>query len=173
MGKTKNSGLCFGTNGFPQATIFQGNVERKALHLARMAMLEELKKAGVKFTAVDVLFVTKDRTGQLIWLEKGNDFAGLKHILMHHSLDFINEYKIKEENIVEHIRDFISYGTVEYSIITDTSGKKGYERLYKKDNKYYSVTGIGTNGFIVSAYPINKKKALKYKRRAKNAQKDN
>ena len=41
----------------------------------------ELETAGVKFTKEDVLFVTKDKTGQLVWLEKGNQRAGLEHIL--------------------------------------------------------------------------------------------
>lgn len=37
-------------------------------------------------------------------------------------------------------------------------GKTGYERDYYYNGKYFVVTGIGTNGFLVSAYP------KKYKR---------
>ena len=32
----------------------------------------------------------------------------------------------------------------------------GYERVYEHSGKYYAMTGIGTNGFILSAYPIRK-----------------
>lgn len=52
-------------------------------------MLKPLIAAKVKFNAADVLFVTKDKSGQMIWLEKGNDLAGLKHILNKHADDFL------------------------------------------------------------------------------------
>lgn len=29
----------------------------------------------------------------------------------------------------------------------------GYERVYCHEGEYCSVTGVGTNGFIISAYP--------------------
>ncbi len=44
-------------------------------------MIDQLTKARVKFNPNDVLFVTKDKTCQLVWLEKGNKAAGLEHIL--------------------------------------------------------------------------------------------
>jgi len=36
------------------------------------------------------------------------------------------------------------------------NGKQGYTRIYDYGGKYYIVSGIGTNGFIVSAYPVGK-----------------
>lgn len=30
----------------------------------------------------------------------------------------------------------------------------GFERVYYYEGSYYVMTGIGTNGYIVSAYPI-------------------
>lgn len=35
-------------------------------------------------------------------------------------------------------------------------GKWGYERCYEYKGNYYIMTGIGSNGFIVTAYPIGK-----------------
>ncbi len=34
------------------------------------------------------------------------------------------------------------------------NGRDGFERIYYYDGKHYVLTGIGTNGFIVTAYPI-------------------
>lgn len=38
--------------------------------------------------------------------------------------------------------------------IINGNGRNGFERIYYFDKKYYVLTGIGTNGFIVTAYPI-------------------
>lgn len=42
-------------------------------------------------------------------------------------------------------------------IINTVDNKIGYTKVYKYKSKYYLVTGIGYNGFIVSAYPYDKK----------------
>jgi hypothetical protein len=39
--------------------------------------LPELAASGFKFTANEIVFIAKDKTGQLIWLETGNKSAGL------------------------------------------------------------------------------------------------
>ena len=43
-------------------------------------------------------------------------------------------------------------GKVEYSRITPKTGR--YERLYRHNGKYYLLSGVGENGFIVSTYPV-------------------
>ncbi len=81
MGKTSRSGLGVGTGSSPQGSLSQGGVDSKVKELTKKHMIDQLTKAGVKFNPNDVLFVTKDKTGQLVWLEKGNKGAGLEHIL--------------------------------------------------------------------------------------------
>ena len=81
MGKTSRSGLGVGTGSSPQGNLSQGGVDSKVKELTKKCMIEQLTKARVKFNPNDVLFVTKDKTGQLVWLEKGNKCAGLEHIL--------------------------------------------------------------------------------------------
>lgn len=34
---------------------------------------------------------------------------------------------------------------------------ENFERVYKYQGSYYILAGIGSNGFLVSAYPINMK----------------
>lgn len=122
-------------------------------------MINELTKAGVKFTKEDVVFVTKDKTGQLIWLEKGNSGAGLEHIRKH-SNDFMVKHGVKSSNLVNHIKNVLEKGSV---LSTEkkrlTNGKIGLEKIYLYKNKYYVLGAIGTNGYIVSLYPTSKKTA--------------
>ena len=62
-------------------------------------LVRELKKKGVKFNEADLLFVTKDSSGEIVFLEKGNPGAGLEHIILRHEKDFLKAYNIKKENI--------------------------------------------------------------------------
>ena len=89
MGKTNRSGLGIGVGSSPQGSIMQSDLDNKIKELlTKDDMLKPLIDAKVKFNADDVLFVTKDKSDQLIWLEKGNDDAGLNHILNKHANDF-------------------------------------------------------------------------------------
>jgi len=38
-------------------------------------LIRELVAAGVSFTEDEIVFITKDATGQIVWLEKGNEKA--------------------------------------------------------------------------------------------------
>jgi hypothetical protein len=40
-------------------------------------------------------------------------------------------------------------------LIVKVGNREGYERIYYYEGKYFVVTGIGLNGYIVSAYPKN------------------
>lgn len=164
MGRYSNSGLSHGTSGSPQQTIDQGNYDRKVNEIARDKMVEPLVKMGVKFKKEDVVFVIKDKTGQTIWLEKGNKGAGLKHILdgagtshdLGHADDFKNAFNVERNNVSNFLRDVMTNGEIVSNTIKRVAGnKEGFERKYKYNNNYVVVTGIGLNGFIVSAYPYS------------------
>lgn len=168
MGKTSNSGFGVGTGTSPQGNISQSNYETKVNELSRRAdMLKPLIEAKVKFNADEVQFVTKDKSGQIIWLETGNDNAGLNHILKKHADDFSTKHNVSKENVVSHIKNIISEGNIEYSRIIKRGTREGIEKLYSYNGKYYLLSGIGTNGFVVSAYPIKEKEAIKLKARYK------
>ena len=136
-----------------------GNGTTGAQDAQTQSLINELEKSGVKFTKEDVVFVTKDVTGKTVWLEKGNISVGLEHIISRHSEDFQSKHGISKSNIAQHIENVFRNGKVEYSRVTKGNG--GYERLYNYNGKYYMITGIGKNGFIVSAYPVRETQALK------------
>ena len=52
-------------------------------------LLKELAESGVKYNSDDVVTVMRNSDGKLMWLEKGNGTAGLKHILERHGASCI------------------------------------------------------------------------------------
>lgn len=135
--------------------LFSGTKGSKA------ALISKLKSQNIKFSEKDVVFITRDKTGQIVWLEKGNAITGLQHIVTRHMKDFEVKHGVSKSQIGDHLNNVFSSGKVEYSRITNKNGRMGYERLYSYNGKYYLQTGVGTNGYIVSAYPISKSDAIK------------
>ena len=50
--------------------------------------INELISNGTKFTAENIVYIGKDQTGKVVWLEVGNDKAGLQHIVKNHKSEF-------------------------------------------------------------------------------------
>ncbi len=168
MGKISKSGLGIGVGSTPQGSIAQNDFDNKIDELLKKDnILKPLIDAKVKFNADDVLFVTNDKSGQMVWLEKGNDDVGLNHILRKHTDDFYEKHNVSSESIVYHIYEIITNGNIEYSRLIKRGNRDGIEKLYLFNGKFYLLTGIGVNGFIVSAYPIKEKEAIKLKARYK------
>ena len=148
-----------GTKG-STTSKFADNEEKSTSVLSEQDLVAELKKKGVKFTKQDIVFITKDGTGQTVWLEKGNSSAGLEHILNGdgkspgHAADFERAFGIQRESIPYFLKNVISNGKVVSNTLKLVNGRQGYERIYYYDGKHYVLTGIGTNGFLVSAYPV-------------------
>ena len=122
-------------------------------------LIAGLEKSGVKFTKENVVFITKDGTGQTVWLETGSQSTGMQHIISRHADDFQTKHGVAKTEIANHLETVFHHGNVEYSRILSKTG--GYERLYSHNGKYYLLSGVGENGYIVSAYPIREKEALK------------
>ena len=93
MGTGAGKGLNFG-NSFGARREQQSDMSQENRHLTESQLIAELEEKGTKFTKEDVLFITKDKTGQTVWLEKGNSGAGLKHIEQRHEQDFLRKQNI-------------------------------------------------------------------------------
>ena len=148
----------------------QKNLEttkKSSISLVDKNIVSEMERNNIKFAKEDLIFTTKDKTGQLIFLEKGNSSAGLKHIEQRHTEDFVEKHKIQASQVSKHIHSVFTQGDLEYSRTTVKKGKEGFERLYKYKGKYYLLSGVGTNGFVVSAYPLDDKNAEQHIRRYK------
>lgn len=112
-------------------------------------LMDELRQSGVKFNEEDVVMITKTKKNRLVWLEKGNETKGLKHIIDGHEKDFKNKFGVSKENIPSAIKDIFENGTE----ISSKRKNNGLEQVYLYKGEYIVITGVGTNGFIVSVYP--------------------
>ena len=119
------------------------------------ALIAELKKEKVKFNREDIVLIARDKTGQIIWLEKGNDLVGLAHLRRRgHIKDLSERFGVTERDVPELIRNIVRDGTVVSNKTVKRHGRDGYERKYEYQGKSVVLAAIGTNGFLVSIYPI-------------------
>ena len=139
----------------------QNNIEsskKSSESLIDKSLIKELKNNNIKFSEKDVLFITKDKTNQTVWLEKGNEGAGFEHIKARHGNDFVKAFNFNEDTLHESLYKAIKYGNVVDNHIETRNGIPSITRVYDYQGNHYLLTGIGTNGFIVSARPQKKEK---------------
>ena len=117
-------------------------------------LLPELISSGYKFQEDDIVFIAKDKTDKIIWLERGNERAGLKHIILNHRTHFETAFGIKAEEIALYLYNVITCGDL--ISCTPSKIKGGLDRVYEYDGQYYTFVGIGNNGFVVTSFPTNR-----------------
>jgi len=109
-------------------------------------LMRELEDSGVKYNPDKVVIITKTPDGKLMWLEIGDSKSGLKHIVDNHATNFADR---GVKNIPEFLND-----TLKTKPIKTGQGAKGPFADYSVGGVMYRVA-YGTNGYIVSFYPIN------------------
>lgn len=112
-------------------------------------LLNELRQRGEKFNEKDVVMITKTKKKELVWLEKGNKKKGLEHIIKRHEKDLEKKFGVKKQNIPSFVKDVFTNGVE----ISNKLKNGGYQKEYLYKGKYIVISGVGTNGFIVSIYP--------------------
>lgn len=171
--RSSNGGLAYGTSGNPQTHIIQETyaakvaeneaklkAEADAAPLIDQSHLAEMEASGVKFTRKDVIFTARDSTGQIIWLEKGSKTAGYAHLETRgHVGQIAKNFGVSESEVPRLLRNVIRDGRIVSNEIRKTNGREGYERIYEYNGERILLTGIGLNGFMVSAYPLKSRKA--------------
>ncbi len=115
-------------------------------HLKPQNLMDELAGSGVKYNPDEVIVITKTSDGHLLWLEQGNAKSGLTHILERHAVDF-------ESQGIDNIPQLLS-SVIKNSPIKTGSNSKGLFADYVLNGNKYRVA-FGTNGYIVSFYPID------------------
>lgn len=167
--RSSNTGHAHGTIGNPQTTIEQLEyaLEEAAneaalkdladnLPLIDESLIAEMESAGVKFNKSDIMLTTRDATGQPIWLEKGNPLAGYEHIKKRgHTEQLAKHLGIEEGEAPRALRNAIRDGRIVSDKTEMRKGRLTRERIYEYGGRQLLVA-LGTNGFIVSAYPEHK-----------------
>ena len=118
--------------------------------------MDELANSGVKYNPEDVVMVTKNYDGQVMWLEQGSSRNGWIHIIEKHRMDFRsgeNSYYTKEE-IQGLMKTFLESKPLDRgkSPIDDSPYMD-----YLYNGKRYRI-GFGDNGYIKSFFPVPSKK---------------
>ncbi|WP_271002848.1 pre-toxin TG domain-containing protein [Listeria seeligeri] len=113
--------------------------------LLKQDLLDELSKSDAKYNPDDVVMVTKNTEKDLLWLEYGNNKAGLNHIEVRHANDF-------SKRGINNIPEFI-YDMLKNKPISIVESSRGLNATYLVNGKKYLIA-YGKNGFIVSVYPI-------------------
>lgn len=139
-----------------QIGVFDNTIHQ----IERLREINLLESAHVKFSKKDLVFAVRDSSGRLYWLEQGNKFVGLQHIIERHGKDFSNVYGVEEKDIPGFIKNLVLSGQKIAERTRIKNGKITIQQNYLYCKKYYTLNAVGTNGFIVSCYPMKMKEIL-------------
>ncbi len=117
------------------------------------ALISQLEASGEKINKADVVAITQDASGKIIWLEKGHlgeRPSGLAHIIDAHGDEFA-KHGITEAEIPQYIMTAVKYGTI-IGYQGRGQGRPIYEFTYEGAARRIAIT-IGSNGYVVGANP--------------------
>ena len=123
---------------------------------ASRALIAEVQARGDKISPDEVLGITRDLSGQIVWLEKGHlsgKPSGLAHIMHDHEVHF-NKKGIVSNDIPSFVLTTVSKGKI-IGYQGKGTGRAIYEIVYK-GVKYQIAVSVGSNGYIVGANPCGK-----------------
>lgn len=110
--------------------------------------------AGTRITPENVVDIRKLPDGRTVWLETGNDAAGLQHIYRRHEADFASK-GIPREQVPTVVMDALQQGNV-----VGTNGSANVYRIVHNGTEQHIAIGVGSNGFVVRANPVSQWKPL-------------
>lgn len=122
----------------------------KAIPTEKTKLISELFKSGAKFNTNDIVDISKNELGKIIFLENGNSKAGLLHILTEHADDFVKS-GIKKDDIAKVVMDAVTTGK---QVGTTGKSRPVYEVMYNGFKKNIAVD-VSNNGFVVGANPVS------------------
>ncbi len=111
-------------------------------------LLAELQRLGIKHTPENLVRIARRRDGTIVFLETGDDRAGLQHILKNHAGEFDDR-----GFLVEQIPDWIMIAVVQGRVIGIQGSSRLVHQLETNETIHYISIEISNNGYIVSANP--------------------
>ena len=118
-----------------------------------IALIQEVQQKELKITPDEVIGITQDKNGRIIWLEKGHldgKPSGLAHIVQEHESNF-NDKGIHTSDIADFVLSAVGRGTI-IGYQGKGTGRPIYEVTYNGETYHVAVT-VGSNGYIVGANP--------------------
>lgn len=151
VGAARASAGVAGMTGAAARSAAMREAEQQAFDASKQALIAELKASGVSFTEADIVWIARNASGRVVWLEKGSASSGLQHIMTEHGADFANVGVNGESNVAR--------------LIQDTVTTKMPSRMLGRDGFVYRVVlggverelrvVVGSNGFVVNAFPMS------------------
>ncbi|MGX7824715.1 hypothetical protein ACTG9Q_06455 [Actinokineospora sp. 24-640] len=120
-------------------------------------LVAEVQRQGKKISPEKVVRIGKDRAGRVVWLEEGDDKAGLAHLMDPIRVaDFANK-GVTSEDVVDLVFTALAKGEP-----VGTSGRDRivYAIAYRGQPKRVAITVAG-NGYIIGAHPVGLTKRIK------------
>lgn len=121
---------------------------KKTADAASENLVDELVKNGVKVSPADVVAIGRTAAGQVVFVEKGNAAAGLRHIVERHGAEFA-QAGISQDKIPGFLIEALRSGRV-----VGQQGRGGgriiYELTFEGKTVQVAIT-TGNNGFVVGA----------------------
>ena len=120
-------------------------------------LISKLDSRKEKYNKEDVVAITTDSNGKIVWLEKGHlgdKASGLAHIIDKHGADF-ERHGISISEIPQYLMIAVRYGTIIGYQGRDI-GRPIYQFKYEGVTRWVAIT-IGSNGYIVGANPRSMK----------------
>ena len=121
------------------------------------ALIDEVLANGNKISPEEVVMITRDPNGKIVWLEQGNKSSGLEHIIDRHGHEF-NGKGIANQDIPNYVLEAVYQGN-----IVGTQGKRNPRSIYEftyNGTKQRIAVQVSNNGYIVGANPKSIKGAL-------------
>ena len=113
-----------------------------------------IEKAGV--AAIVEKYAPNEEVAntKLLYLERGNEAAGLHHIWQQHGQNFKDKFKVtNEDDCSKYIKFRMEFGLNSTHGYQKDNVHGGFAIMYQVDEKNCLIVVFGSNGFIVSAYP--------------------
>lgn len=129
----------------------------------KFVLVNKLTQSGVKFNKEALVAIRELPDGKVIFLEQGTSTivngvekgSGLAHIMKH--AEQFTDKGIATTDIPKLLMDAVNNGK-----IVGTSGKSTpvFEVVYNGQTRHVAI-GVGSNGYIVQAYPVSSWGTLK------------
>ncbi|KAF8961092.1 hypothetical protein BDZ97DRAFT_1830250 [Flammula alnicola] len=129
---------------------------------AQEALVKDAQKKGVKMDAASLMNIWKIShiiegvATDILFLEEGNEKAGMKHIWGRHSKEFTQ--KGISEGEIPHLMEQATTGGSPVAFQGKNKGRPIFKTSHNGQALFVAIS-IGSNGFVVGANPCSKPEA--------------
>ena len=120
----------------------------------RQTLVEEVVAAGHKISPADVVQIARAPDGRVVWLERGDGRAGLSHILRAGRIRDFTDCGVPYAEIPGFAVRAVTHGNVARAV---RDGGDAYDVDLGGGRSVKVVVAVGSNGYIVSAYPLTRR----------------